>query len=203
MNKILIALIILNFITLNNLFAKDLVSYNINSITLSSLMESINLTKEQLNTPQNKRKVVEATVEVQINAPVSKVWAILTDFKNYPVIFSKIETCNVLKCNKSLVYIESFLKPQMFVKQTCQHTVNDLSQGPNRLSWYMLDGNFQYLEGSWQLLPQAEGKICKAIYTIKTIPGSVIPKGLVNVALSMIQHEVVNSLKMACEKTSG
>ncbi len=200
LKKIFVLLILINLNA--SLLANELIGANLNNISISNLSQAVNTTKEKLDDPRLKNQIVKATVTVNIKAPVDKVWSILTDFKNYPDIFTKIESCNILRQKNNLVYIESFLKPQMFVKQTCQHTINDLSSGPNKLSWYMLDGNFQYMEGSWKLIAKNNGKICQAYYTIKTIPGSVIPKSLVNVALNMVQHEVVNSLKDACEKVN-
>jgi ribosome-associated toxin RatA of RatAB toxin-antitoxin module len=109
-------------------------------------------------------KVARTTVELVIKAPREVVWKKLTDFDNYPQLFPRVKSCQVLKRESESVYLESVLKPQLFVKQATQHTINDLGGSPNVLRWRMLDGNFKSAVGEWTLSPTDGGKYCKARY---------------------------------------
>ena len=88
---------------------------------------------KQSASKDSKTKLAKATVETTIKAPKEFVWNALTDFSRYPHIFPKVKSCQVLKREGQLVYIESFLKPQLFVNEQCQHTINDLQNKPDSL----------------------------------------------------------------------
>ncbi len=142
----------------------------------------------------------EGFVSATINAPADRVWGILTDFSSYPKVFSKIESTTVQKREGSLVYIESVLRKQMFVKNTVQHVTNDLSGKPGNLKWQMTDGNFKHLDGEWTITPESNDR-CKINYRLAVDAGSVVPSGLVSFALRFMQHEIVNDLKAYVEKS--
>lgn len=74
---------------------------------------------KQSASKDSKTKLAKATVETTIKAPKEFVWNALTDFGRYPHIFPKVKSCQVLKREGQLVYIESFLKPQLFVNEQC------------------------------------------------------------------------------------
>lgn len=147
----------------------------------------------------SKTKLAKATIEVKVHAPKEFVWRALTDFSRYPRIFPKVRTCQVLKREGDLVYIESFLKPQLFVNQQCQHTINDLKGKPDTLRWKMVDGTFKSVEGQWQLKASSNND-CLISYTLEVDPGPAIPRPVANMALKMTQKEIVGNIKEVVEK---
>ncbi|CAN5259664.1 hypothetical protein BH11CYA1_BH11CYA1_01860 [soil metagenome] len=148
----------------------------------------------------SQTKLAKATVETTIKAPKEYVWNALTDFGRYPRIFPKVKSCQVLKREGQLVYIESFLKPQLFVNEQCQHTINDLQAKPDCLRWKMVDGTFKAVEGEWQLKSVNGGRHCQVKYTLEVDPGPAIPRPIANLALKMTQKEIVSTFKLVVEK---
>lgn len=144
-------------------------------------------------------KVARTTVELVIKAPREVVWKKLTDFDNYPQLFPRVKSCQVLKRESDSVYLESVLKPQLFVKQATQHTINDIGGSPNVLRWRMLDGNFKSAVGEWTLSPIDGGKHCKARYALEIDPGPVIPRTMASMVIAMVQKEIMADVKRAIE----
>lgn len=142
----------------------------------------------------------EGIVTANVHAPADRVWGILTDFSTYPKVFSKIESVTVQKREGTLVYVESVLRKQMFVKNTVQHVVNDLSGKPGILKWQMTDGNFKHLDGEWTITPDSNDT-CKIRYRLAVDAGNVVPAGLIAFALRFMQHEIVSDLKQYVEKS--
>jgi ribosome-associated toxin RatA of RatAB toxin-antitoxin module len=155
---------------------------------------------KQSASKDSKTKLAKATVETTIKAPKEYVWNALTDFSRYPRIFPKVKSCQVLKREGQLVYIESFLKPQLFVNEQCQHTINDLQNKPDCLRWKMVDGTFKAVEGEWQLKSVNSGRHCQVKYTLEVDPGPAIPRPIANMALKMTQKEIVGNFKQVVEK---
>ena len=143
-----------------------------------------------------KGHLTRGVIKIEIDAPRSVVWNVLTDFNRYPNIFKRIKSCRVTKREGELVYTESYLKPHFFLSEPCQHTVNDLSNGPDRLKWRILDGNFKSLDGAWDL--KADGNRTIATYMLEVDPGA-IPGAIANMILHGMQKEVTAALKSCAE----
>ncbi len=148
---------------------------------------------------QAKPKIAKTAVEIIIKAPKAVVWKRLTDFDGYPKLFPRVKSCQVLKRDSDRVYLESVLKPQLFVRQTTQHTVNDLGGCPNVLRWRMVDGNFKSAIGEWTLSPTEGGKYCKARYVLEIDPGPVIPRPMASMVITMVQKEIMADVKKVIE----
>lgn len=140
----------------------------------------------------------QSSVRVEVNAPAEQVYQTLTNFDLYPQIFKRIKSCAVTRREGDLVYVETFLKPQMFVKQQCQHTINDLKGGPGRLEWTQLDGNFKHVDGTWEIRSLKADRT-EVTYTLRLDAGPVVPSQLVSFLLKFVQKEVTGQLKAYVE----
>ncbi|MBS1991234.1 MAG: SRPBCC family protein [Cyanobacteria bacterium SZAS LIN-3] len=145
-------------------------------------------------------KLSKASTDIVINAPQQYVWDKLTSFHTYPKLFPRLKTCQVVKKEGDLILIESLLKPQMFVTQPCQHTINDLEDKPDSLKWKLTDGNFKAVEGEWKLKSIDDGQHTQVKYTMEVDPGPLIPRPVIVMALKMIQREAVSSVKSSVEQ---
>lgn len=146
-----------------------------------------------------RKKLTKSVIQVDIHASRQLVWEKLTDFDRYAEIFKKrLQSCKITRVEGNLVFTESFLKPSFFVKEPCQHTINDLSAKPHELKWHVLDGNFRSVQGTWQL-SSTDSNHCRLIYTMEVDAGPVIPRPLVSFILKMIQREVISSIKLVSE----
>ena len=150
--------------------------------------------------PAADTKLAAASVETTINVPRDYVWQNLTDFDNYPHLFPRMVSCKVLKQDERTVFLETHLKPQMFVKETCQHTINEIHGKPEVIRWNMVDGTFKSATGEWKLTPGEDGKSCKVRYTLQIDPGPAIPRPVASMALKMVQREIVTGVKQTLEK---
>lgn len=140
-----------------------------------------------------------AVARFDVNASRDRVWGVLTDFPGYPRVFKRLQSCRVVKQDGDLVYIESELKPHVFVRVARNRTVNDLKGRPNILDWELIDGNFRAVHGRWVLSPATEGGKCHVTYTLEVDPGPVIPPFLISFVLGFVQREIVSSLKEVAE----
>jgi coenzyme Q-binding protein COQ10 len=158
-----------------------------------------NLASAQQSADRKSNHATSAVMQVEINAPPQVVWDTLTNFSKYPVIFKKIQSCQVIKRDGDLVFTETYLRRNFFINEPCQHTVNNLTGAPHVLTWRALDGNFKQLDGCWQLKPCADGNHCLATYTLEVDAGGVIPSPLVSILLHGNQRDIVASLKHSAE----
>lgn len=143
--------------------------------------------------------MAESAVSIIISAEPKTVWNALTDFSIYPDIFKRIKTSEITRKEGDFVFLETYLKPQMFVKNQVQHTVSNIADSPNRINWKQLDGNFKHVDGSWDLAAVDGGKT-KLTYTLHVDAGTIVPANMVAFFLKFIQREVVAQVKQYVEK---
>lgn len=156
---------------------------------------------EQSASGKLNKHLSSGVTRVEINAPPQVVWQVLTDFSKYPQVFEKIKSCRVTKREGNLVFTETYLHPHMFLNQPCQHVVNDLTCGPQLLTWQALDGNFKAMEGAWQLKPAGCADHCIAVYTLSVDAGGVIPSPIVGLVLRGVQKDVLTAVKKSAESS--
>lgn len=142
--------------------------------------------------------LARSTVKIVVKVPLDYVWDTLVDFPSYPKIFKRVKSVTVTSHEQQIVYIETRLKPEMFVKNEIQHTVNDLSCKPTLLKWRLLDGNFKQIIGEWSIKP-LDHTSCQLTYTLAVDPGPFIPPQLVSFLIHLVQNEIVDSFKRYVE----
>ncbi len=142
----------------------------------------------------NSKHIVSTTLESVFKANDATIWNALIDFQKYPTIFKQIQSVEITKRDGNSVYVESHLQPHLFVKKIVQHMVNDLSAWPKMLKWRMLDGNFKFLQGKWELQQNSPGN-CLVRYTLSVDFGPIIPAALINFVVHHVQQEIVADLK--------
>ncbi|MBN8661354.1 MAG: SRPBCC family protein [Candidatus Obscuribacter phosphatis] len=162
------------------------------------------LKKPQVNSNKKEgetnTRLSRATVEATIKAPRDFVWDSLTDFLSYPKLFPRMSSCKIIKRTGDQVYLETELKPQMFVRETCQHTVNEIGAKPELIRWRMLDGTFKSAYGEWKLIPVNDGKHCLVKYSLEIDPGPAIPRPVASWALKMVQKEIIAGVKQTLDQ---
>jgi len=143
--------------------------------------------------------MAESSISILIAAEPATVWKTIVGFEEYPNFFKRIKTSEITRKEGDFIYIETQLKPQMFVKNSMQHTVCCLSNGPSRMNWKQLDGNFKHVDGSWDLA-SAQGGRTNLTYTLHVDAGTIVPPSMVSFLLKFVQKEVVGQLKNYIEK---
>ncbi len=146
--------------------------------------------------------IVTSVLKTIIKVDDTTIWNNLTDFDSYPLMFKRIQSVEITRRDGNFVYVESRLKPHLFIKHITQHMVNDLSAGPKILKWRMIDGNFSYVSGQWEIEPRANNT-CLVKYTLSIEPGPVVPDFLVNLAVHYVQKEIVSQFKRYVEAKNG
>lgn len=151
-----------------------------------------------MNKEEEKKKCARGVVSTEIAAPPEVIWALLTDFPRYPKIFKRLDGCQITKREGDHVFVASYLKGQLFVKERCQHVVNDLSGAPNILRWHAIDGNFKSLDGCWDISTLQKDRTLLT-YTLEVDAGPIIPGALVGFILHSVQKEVLGEVKKCAE----
>lgn len=107
-----------------------------------------------------------ATKTVTFNAPIEKVFKVITDYEQYASFVPKAKAAKVVKRDGNKVRVEWQI--DLGIK-TIKYTVDMLEEAPNKLSWTFVEGEMmKQNRGSWVLT--GKGDTTDAVYNVEIEP---------------------------------
>ena len=132
---------------------------------------------------------------VVFNAPIEKCFAVISDYERYPEFLPevrKIRTSN-RRGNEVDVHYEAE------VVKVIKYTVHMKEEGPTKVSWTFIDGEFMKdNKGGWVLEKTSETQT-KATYSIEVAVGALVPKAIVNALVDTQLPKLLENFKRRIE----
>lgn len=136
-----------------------------------------------------------ATRSIVINAPVEKVFDVITQYDKYAQFLSEVKEVRTSdrKGNEVKVHYK------VDVMKTIKYSILVKEERPTRMSWSFIEGEFMKdNKGSWVLEPAGEGKT-KATYTVEMALGALVPKTIVNALVETSLPKMLDAFKRRAE----
>lgn len=106
---------------------------------------------------------------VLVEAPPEVVWEVITDYARYPEWMPEVEEMTVLKEEGNMREVRyDLLFKISIIKRKVTYTMRMTSKKPETIEWELIDGDFDYSVGGWQLVPTQDGKATMAYYSTYT-----------------------------------
>ena len=137
-----------------------------------------------------------ATRSIVINAPMEKIWKVITDYERYPEFLTEVKKTRTAnrKGNEVDVHYEAE------VVKTIKYTLHFKEEPPSKLTWSFIEGDYmKNNRGGWTLEDVGNGQV-KATYNIEVELGSFVPKTLVNGLVEGQLPKVLEAFKKQSEK---
>jgi len=136
-----------------------------------------------------------ATRSIIINAPIEKVFDVITQYEKYGEFLSEVKEVRTSgrQGNEVLVHYK------VDVVKTIKYTIRVKEERPTRMSWTFVEGEFMKdNKGSWVLEPAGEGKT-KGTYTVEMALGALVPKSVVNALVDTSLPKMLEAFKRRAE----
>src|SRR5579863_1687769 len=115
-----------------------------------------------------------ATASTVINAPIEKVFAVITDYGSYPQFLSEVKKVKVGPKKDGQCEVEY----EASLVKTIHYTLRMKEEAPARVSWTFVKGDFMKdNKGGWQLEAAGEGAV-KATYSIEVGLSPLVPQSI-------------------------
>ena len=144
-----------------------------------------------------------ATRSIVFNAPMDKVYAVISDYASYPSFVPKSKSAKVVKKDGNVTRVawEISLGPK-----DVKYTLDMKEERPNKLSWSFVEGEMmKENKGEW-LLEDAGGGKTKAVYNLTVEIGSVpmLLKALVTpITNALVDSDLPNMLEAFRKRIEG
>lgn len=132
---------------------------------------------------------------ITINAPVEKCWAVISDYERYPEFLPEVKKIRTMNRRGNEVDVQY----EAEVVKVIKYTVHMKEEGPKKVSWSFIDGEFMKdNKGSWVLEDVGNGQT-KATYSIEVTLGALVPKTIVNALVDTQLPKMLESFKRRAE----
>ncbi|RAL20355.1 hypothetical protein DL240_17385 [Lujinxingia litoralis] len=118
------------------------------------------------------------TVTAVVDAPPSRVWAVVSDCANYSKTMPRIEESRLIRREGSTFVCETVVGLPFPLSDLRSTTTATHTEGPNewRRQWSMIEGNYRFNNGYWSLKPYGDnGERTLAVYSVHAAPEGSVP----------------------------
>jgi ribosome-associated toxin RatA of RatAB toxin-antitoxin module len=138
-----------------------------------------------------------ASRTIIINAPMEKVFDIITQYEKYREFLSEVKEVRTSGRQGNEVNVHY----KVDVMKTIQYTIRAKEERPTKMSWTFVEGEFMKdNKGSWLLEPAGEGQT-RATYTVEMALGALVPKSIVNALVETSLPKMLEAFKRRAETT--
>ena len=134
--------------------------------TLEKLVSKGELVLTEENISGNLENV---TAGIMIEAPVSEVWQVVTDYNHYHEFMPQTKRVRIVKQSGETAEVEYNLKLAVSVVGIgIDYILRHTHQKPDRVSFELVSGDLAEVRGGWEFIPIAGGEKTLAFYSVYT-----------------------------------
>ncbi len=136
-----------------------------------------------------------ATKAILIEAPIEKVFRIITDYEKYPEFLPEVKKIQISARSGNQVEVQH----EVAMIKTVRYTLRLTEDKPSRVSWSLVKGELmRQNQGSWLLEAQGDGRT-QATYSIEMTFGPLVPRAIVNALVETSLPKMLSAFKARAE----
>ena len=136
-----------------------------------------------------------ATRSIVINAPMEKLFAVITDYERYPEFLPEVKKIQLSNRKGNEVDVQY----EAEIVKTIKYKLHLKEEKPNKVSWSFIEGEFMKdNKGGW-VLEDAGNGTTKATYNIAVEVGMLVPKTIVNALVETQLPKLLENFKRRIE----
>jgi ribosome-associated toxin RatA of RatAB toxin-antitoxin module len=133
---------------------------------------------------------------VEINAPVEKVWKVISDYEKYPEFLRESKRVTVSNRTDKGCRIANEIS---VAGATVKYTLDMVETVPTKIRWSLVEGQFMKSNnGGWDLVSLGPNKT-RADYQIELSVGMLVPKTILNALVDSNLPEMFAAFKKRIE----
>lgn len=137
-----------------------------------------------------------ATRSIVINAPIEKIFGVITDYEKYPEFLPEVKKIRLSNRKDNTVDVQY----EAEIVKTIKYTLRLKEEKPNKVSWSFIDGEFMKdNKGGWVLEDLGGGKV-KATYNIEVTVGMLVPKTIITALVDTQLPKTLEAFKARAER---
>jgi len=147
--------------------------------------------------------VVSVDIAALIHAPTDVIWEVLKSCEIAPEYVSNVVSCEsieVLDDGRAELFVQT-IKPMFFIPRF-EHVFRLDYHPPDRIDVSRVSGPIEQMDGSWWLVPQAEGPVL-LVHHLDVDPGFPIPRFLLRATIRKELTTIMEAVRDVAEARAG
>ena len=137
-----------------------------------------------------------ATRSIVINAPMEKLFSVITDYEKYPEFLPEVKKIRLGTRTGNQIDVHYEAEIVKIIK----YSLRLKEEKPNKVSWSFIEGEFMKdNKGGWVLEDLGAGKI-KATYSSEVTVGMLVPKTIINALVDTQLPKTLEAFKKRAER---
>ena len=142
----------------------------------------------------------QATESIEVAAPLERVFAVVTDFPNYPTWAADLKEVTVVDADADGTAHKVRFRAAAFGRSTAYTLAYDYSEAPNKLSWVQDNGDItSRIDGVYLFEPTGDGSGTKVTYHLEVDLKFPVPGFIKQRAAQRIVGTALRQLRMRAE----
>jgi len=137
-----------------------------------------------------------ASRTIVINAPVEKVFAVVTDFEKYKEFLPEVKSARV----RNRVAGSCEVDFEVEVIKSIRYSIRVKEAAPHRMEWSFISGEFMKDNAGGWVLEDMGGAQTRATYTVEMKLGALVPGAVVKTLVETSLPKTLESFKNRAEK---
>lgn len=138
----------------------------------------------------------KGSLEIDIQAPIDTVYAIVIDFPNYPELFPEVNRMDVEQQTKTKARVRFTVD----IVKRIHYTLGFALKAPTRVQWDMIEGDFlRKNSGVWDLTATAK-QSTHVVYTIELGFPPLVPAMVTQLLVNSTLPAMMKRLKAKAER---
>jgi coenzyme Q-binding protein COQ10 len=136
-----------------------------------------------------------ATKSIEINAPIEKVYAVITDYESYPEFLDEQSDAKVLSKNGNVAEVMFKLK----VVKEIEYRLRIVETAPSSIQWTLIKGEMmKENNGGWKL-EVIDANKTRCTYSIELGLGMLVPKSVATMLAETTLPKTLDAFKRRVE----
>ncbi len=132
---------------------------------------------------------------IVFKAPIEKCYAVISDYERYPEFLPEVRKIRTSNRRGNEVDVQY----EAEVVKVIKYTVHMKEEGPTKVSWTFIDGEFMKdNKGGWVLEKIGENET-RGTYSIEVAVGALVPKTIVNALVDTQLPKLLENFKRRIE----
>lgn len=137
-----------------------------------------------------------ASKTIVINAPMDRIYALITDYASYKDFIPEVRAVNILEQAGNTATVQYDAEIIKKIKYTLKHE----GHPPNRLTWTFVKGDMMKdNRGSWELKDLGDGRT-EVTYNIEVGLGALVPRAIVDTLIGTSLPKLLENFKRQAEQ---
>jgi len=153
---------------------------------------------------RNDDDIIDISGSIYIHSLPERIWSIISDYDNMAGVLPRVVESRVVSENGNVKVVDQTSKTGVLFVKIKFHTLSEVTETyPERLSFELLDGDFEIFTGTWLLVPAHEKQGTFVSWSARVKPTFSAPEFIMDAVQKRDLRDLLETIRELSESGRG